>query len=113
MSSDWHKKKPVTSQKKPTIGYIFFSVCNNYSYALDFSKQLNTDFLKMEMYSFLIMVGFELSFRVLLAIIVMFFTSLRSEQFECLQLYKIIIKIYISPNVFIQKRSFHAHQQQN
>jgi hypothetical protein len=32
---------------------------------------------------------------VLLAIIVMFFTSLRSEQFECLQLYKIIIKIYI------------------
>jgi hypothetical protein len=26
-----HKKKPVTGQKKPTIGYIIFSVCDFYT----------------------------------------------------------------------------------
>jgi hypothetical protein len=39
MSSDRHKKKPVTGQKKPTIGYIIFSV---YSFFLPtFFRTLN------------------------------------------------------------------------
>jgi hypothetical protein len=39
MSTDWHKK-PVTGQKKPTIGYIIFSVHQGESSKLVFVNEV-------------------------------------------------------------------------